>query len=125
MSITYRTAASGLVSLAVAAAWLVFGMSSASAIRISYQSIPSNDREAVAAPDVPTSPTSFLDDGSATVIGNAYEYGRGYFKPNLGLAVAPHKPKKRWIRAVAGLGAAGALLAVTWNDFSRGTSDPV
>jgi len=127
MSITYRTSASGLASLAVAAAWLAFSTGSAGAVPIPYQGIRSNDREPVAAPGVPMSLTEFAivsDIGSATVPGSAFEYGRGYFKPSLGLAVAPHKKKKRWIRAVAGLGAAGTLLAFSWNDMASGVSDP-
>ena len=127
MSITYRTSASGLASLAMAAAWLAFSTSSAGAIPIPYQGIPGNDREAVATLNVPMCLTEFAivsDNGSATVPGSAFEYGRGYFKPSLGLAVAPHKAKKRWIRAVAGLGAAGALLAFAWNDIGSGPSDP-
>jgi len=128
MSITYRTSASGLASLAVAAVWLALSTSSAGALPIPYQGTPRNDREAVAAPDVPMSLTEFAivsDIGSATVPGRAFEYGRGYFKPSLGVTVAPHKAKKkRWIRAVAGLGAAGTLLAFTWNDIASGTSDP-
>jgi len=128
MSITYRTSASGLASLAVAAAWLAFSTSSAGAVPIPYQGTPRNDREPVAAPDVPMSLTEFAivsDIGSATVPGRAFEYGRGYFKPSLGLAVAPHKAKKkRWTRAVAGLGGAVALLVFAWNDIGSAPSDP-